>query len=201
MGVQTFVGQSPWDHRPMVQELVRQVGRELGQADAVIMFDPSGYPKKGARSVGVARQWLGRLGKVDNGQVPRKWNTPWSTHAFIFPKSGPTTNSSASKQVSPRTKCGSARGISWPWRCSTTMARCCPMRGWLATTKWAVPPVSAEIWPIVRSSTCWRCRPIRRSATWKKSLRNRRAVVASGRFPSVKSASGWTNFRRMRGPA
>ena len=69
MGVQTFVGQSPWDHRPMVQELVRQVGRELGQADAVIMFDPSGYPKKGARSVGVARQWLGRLGKVDNGQV------------------------------------------------------------------------------------------------------------------------------------
>ena len=69
MGLQTFVGQSPWDHRPLVQELVRQVGRELGQADAVIVFDPSGYPKKGAKSVGVARQWLGRLGKVDNGQV------------------------------------------------------------------------------------------------------------------------------------
>ena len=69
MGVQTFVGQSPWDHRPLVQELVRQVGRELGQADAVIVFDPSGFPKKGAKSVGVARQWLGRLGKVDNGQV------------------------------------------------------------------------------------------------------------------------------------
>ena len=45
------------------------VGRELGQADAVIVFDPSGFPKKGAKSVGVARQWLGRLGKVDNGQV------------------------------------------------------------------------------------------------------------------------------------
>ncbi len=69
MGVQTFVGQSPWDHRPMVQELVRQVGTELGQGDAVIVFDPSGFPKKGAKSVGVARQWLGRLGKVDNGQV------------------------------------------------------------------------------------------------------------------------------------
>jgi len=69
MGVQTFVGQSPWDHRPLVQELVRQVGSELGQADAVIVFDPSGFPKKGVKSVGVARQWLGRLGKVDNGQV------------------------------------------------------------------------------------------------------------------------------------
>ncbi len=69
VGVQTFVGQSPWDHRPMVKELVRQVGTELGQGDAVIVFDPSGFAKKGTKSVGVARQWLGRLGKVDNGQV------------------------------------------------------------------------------------------------------------------------------------
>lgn len=68
-GVQDFMGQSPWDHRPMVQELVRQVGSELGQEDAVLVFDPSGFPKKGTKSVGVARQWLGRLGKVDNGQV------------------------------------------------------------------------------------------------------------------------------------
>ena len=35
----------------------------------MIVFDPSGFPKKGTKSVGVARQWLGRLGKVDNGQV------------------------------------------------------------------------------------------------------------------------------------
>lgn len=69
MGVQTFVGQSPWDHRPMVKELVRQVGTQLGQGDAVIVLDPSGFPKKGTKSVGVARQWLGRLGKVDTGQV------------------------------------------------------------------------------------------------------------------------------------
>ncbi len=69
VGVQTFVGQSPWDHRPIIKQLVRQVGRELGQGDAVIVFDPSGFAKKGTQSVGVARQWLGRLGKVDNGQV------------------------------------------------------------------------------------------------------------------------------------
>ena len=67
--MQDFMGQSPWDHRPMVQELVRQVGTKLGASDAVIVFDPSGFPKKGTKSVGVARQWLGRLGKVDNGQV------------------------------------------------------------------------------------------------------------------------------------
>lgn len=45
------------------------VGRELGEPDAVLVFDPSGFPKKGNHSVGVARQWCGRLGKVDNCQV------------------------------------------------------------------------------------------------------------------------------------
>jgi SRSO17 transposase len=34
-----------------------------------LVFDPSGFAKKGTESVGVARQWLGRFGKVDNGQV------------------------------------------------------------------------------------------------------------------------------------
>ena len=68
-GLQHFVGSSTWDHRPLLRELARQVGREIGAADGVIIFDPSGFAKKGGASVGVQRQWLGRLGKVDNGQV------------------------------------------------------------------------------------------------------------------------------------
>ena len=68
-GLQRFIGSTPWDHRPLLQELARQVGSELGQDDGVIVFDPSGHKKCGNDSVGVQRQWLGRLGKVDNGQV------------------------------------------------------------------------------------------------------------------------------------
>jgi SRSO17 transposase len=68
-GLQHFVGSSAWDHRPLLRELACQVGRELGTPSGVIVFDPSGFPKKGDASVGVQRQWLGRLGKVDNGQV------------------------------------------------------------------------------------------------------------------------------------
>jgi SRSO17 transposase len=68
-GLQHFVGSSTWDHRPLMKELAEQVGRELGTPDGVIVFDPSGFAKKGDTSVGVQRQWLGRLGKVDNGQV------------------------------------------------------------------------------------------------------------------------------------
>ncbi len=68
-GLQKFIGQAPWDQRPLVTELARQVGIELGQADAVLVFDPSAFAKKGTQSVGVARQWCGRLGKLDNCQV------------------------------------------------------------------------------------------------------------------------------------
>ncbi len=67
--LQHFIGLSEWDPRPLIGELVRQVGSELGEADGVIVFDPSAFPKKGTHSVGVARQWCGRLGKVDNCQV------------------------------------------------------------------------------------------------------------------------------------
>jgi SRSO17 transposase len=68
-GLQHFVGSSTWDHRPLIRELACQVGRELGSPEGVIVFDPSGFAKKGDASVGVQRQWIGRLGKVDNGQV------------------------------------------------------------------------------------------------------------------------------------
>lgn len=68
-GLQKFIGQAPWDHRPLVDELTQQVGRALGEADGVLVFDPSAFPKKGTASVGVQRQWCGRLGKIDNCQV------------------------------------------------------------------------------------------------------------------------------------
>lgn len=67
--LQAFVGKSQWDHRPLLDELAIQVGEQLGESDAVLVFDPSGFPKSGKDSVGVARQWCGRLGKVDNCQV------------------------------------------------------------------------------------------------------------------------------------
>jgi len=67
--LQRFIGFAGWDHQPLLQELSRQIGAELGQDDGVIVFDPSAHKKCGNDSVGVQRQWLGRLGKVDNGQV------------------------------------------------------------------------------------------------------------------------------------
>jgi SRSO17 transposase len=67
--LQKFIGYSPWDHQPLLRDLTRQVGAELGEADGVIVFDPSAHAKKGSVSVGVQRQWCGRLGKLENCQV------------------------------------------------------------------------------------------------------------------------------------
>ena len=67
--LQGFIGWADWDDAPLRQELLGQVGKQLGQADGVLVFDPSGFPKKGTESVGVQRQWCGRLGKIENCQV------------------------------------------------------------------------------------------------------------------------------------
>lgn len=67
--LQHFIGSAEWDHQPLFVELAKQVGQELGEEDAVIVFDPSAFAKQGKQSVGVARQWSGRQGKIDNCQV------------------------------------------------------------------------------------------------------------------------------------
>jgi SRSO17 transposase len=67
--LQHYLGTAPWDHLPPMDVLNRQVAAILGRPDAVLVFDPSGFPKKGDASVGVQRQWCGRLGKVENCQV------------------------------------------------------------------------------------------------------------------------------------
>lgn len=67
--VQHFVGAGCWDDESVMAELRRHVADELADPDAVLVLDPSAFPKSGTDSCGVARQWCGRLGKVDNCQT------------------------------------------------------------------------------------------------------------------------------------
>jgi SRSO17 transposase len=67
--LQLFVGAGQWDDAAVRGELRRHVAEELGDADGVFVLDGSAVPKKGTASCGVARQWCGRLGKIDNCQV------------------------------------------------------------------------------------------------------------------------------------
>src|SRR6266436_5736983 len=67
--LQRFMGWAAWDDVPLRQARTRQVAEQLGQADGVLVFDPSACAQSGTESVGGARQWWGRLGKGDTGHV------------------------------------------------------------------------------------------------------------------------------------
>jgi len=66
---QVFLSQSPWDDEPLRLERARWVDAELGTDDGVLILDESSFLKCGTHSVGVARQYLGCVGKRANGQV------------------------------------------------------------------------------------------------------------------------------------
>jgi SRSO17 transposase len=66
---QVFLGQSPWPDEPLRGELVLWVDQEIGSDQGTLIVDESGFPKWGNKSVGVARQYCGATGKIDNCQV------------------------------------------------------------------------------------------------------------------------------------
>jgi len=67
--MQRFVSDAPWDDENIVRKYRSLVNDDLGHPDGAIIFDESGFVKKGDDSVGVARQYCGTIGKVDNCQV------------------------------------------------------------------------------------------------------------------------------------
>lgn len=68
-GLQRFIGQGGWDHRPVTEELCRQVGQEIGSPKGILVLDPTSFVKKGDDSVGVRRQWCGRVRRIENCQI------------------------------------------------------------------------------------------------------------------------------------
>jgi SRSO17 transposase len=68
-GLQRFISDDVWDEEPMLWNDHHLVADAMGAPDGVLMFDESGFVKKGTDSVGVARQYCGSLGKVEKSQV------------------------------------------------------------------------------------------------------------------------------------
>ena len=67
--LQKFIAQSPWHDAELIEELQRHVTAVLGDVDAALNVDETGFPKKGTKSVGVQRQYAGCLGRTDNCQI------------------------------------------------------------------------------------------------------------------------------------
>ncbi len=69
--LQHFISDSPWEHGPVLQAVGRDISQLLSGKGGPkgLLIDEEGHVKKGKESAGVARQYLGSVGKVDNGQV------------------------------------------------------------------------------------------------------------------------------------
>ena len=68
-GLQRFISDVRWDEEQMLWNDHQLVAEAMGDPEGVLMFDETGFVKKGKDSVGVARQYCGTLGKVENCQV------------------------------------------------------------------------------------------------------------------------------------
>ena len=68
--LQHFLTNSPWSHRDVMNQVALDTDMTFGDdPDSCLIIDESGIPKKGDKSAGVARQWCGQLGKLENCQV------------------------------------------------------------------------------------------------------------------------------------
>jgi SRSO17 transposase len=68
--LQHFLSNSNWDERGVLDQVALEADALLGGTEeSALLLDESAITKKGVKSVGVSRQWNGRLGKVDNCQV------------------------------------------------------------------------------------------------------------------------------------
>lgn len=67
--MQRFIGEGAWDDEAILAKHRQLVAESLGQDAGVLIVDGTEFPKKGKHSVGVARQWCGIRGKIDNCQA------------------------------------------------------------------------------------------------------------------------------------
>jgi SRSO17 transposase len=68
-GVQDFLARMRWDADQVRDDLRAYVIAQLGDADAVLVLDETGFVKKGTKSVGVQRQYSGTAGRIENCQI------------------------------------------------------------------------------------------------------------------------------------
>src|SRR5215217_4174479 len=68
-GVQHLLGRAQWDVEAVRDDLRPYVREHLGASQAVLVVDETGFLKKGRHSAGVARQYSGAAGRIENSQV------------------------------------------------------------------------------------------------------------------------------------
>jgi len=67
--MQRLISDVIWDRKKIMQKYRSMVNEDLGDRNGVLIFDETGFVKKGDESAGVGKQYCGSVGKVENCQV------------------------------------------------------------------------------------------------------------------------------------
>lgn len=67
--MQSLLGRSHWNEEALRDDVRAYVIEALGDPDGVLVVDETGFVKKGEHSVGVARQYSGTAGRIENSQI------------------------------------------------------------------------------------------------------------------------------------
>lgn len=68
-GIQFLLGRSDWDPDEIRDDSRAYVVESIGDDEAVLILDETGFLKKGTHSAGVARQYTGTAGRIENAQI------------------------------------------------------------------------------------------------------------------------------------
>ena len=104
--MQSLLGRSRWEADELRDTVRDYVIEALGDSGGVLVVDETGFVKKGQHSVGVARQYSGTAGRIENCQVgvflayASRFGQALMTGSSICRKAGPRTPADV-----PRPRC------------------------------------------------------------------------------------------------
>src|SRR6266511_3436735 len=186
-GLQFFLSESPWDHEQLNQRRVELLLGDPATAPhdhGVMVIDDTGDRKAGTKTANVARQYLGSVGKTDNGivAVTSLWASErvyWPVHVVPY--------TPACRLPKGKRDPGFRTSRSWPPSLSKPPAR--PGSGsgrWWPTASTATTRASPRRWGRQGSPTCWRSSPARASGRrpTRPTPRARRPPSSPGKAPS-----------------
>jgi DDE superfamily endonuclease len=169
-GFQYLLSRADWDAEAVRDELRHYVMQHLGDPNGVLVLDETGFLKKGQHSAGVARQYRGTAGKVENCQIGvflsyamRCWIA-----SCICPEHGPRRGSAVGRPASlPTGLLPPSR--SWPARCWPVPSRLAfPRSGSPVTACMGATAACGCGWRAGRSLTSSPCRA-RNMSGWARS--------------------------------
>ena len=121
--LQYMLTDAQWDDQAVMEQVAQEADQLLGGSEhSCLIIDESSFIKKGKHSVGVARQWCGRLGKVEcvRSVSSPPWGVeiepPWLISGSIFLRNGQAMKGVARKPEFPPPSVRSRRRLNWHWR-------------------------------------------------------------------------------------